>query len=40
MGESLSCRRMETCMSRGESGLVSSLMKDLDNWGWRGTANL
>ena len=33
MGEALSCRRVETCMSEGESGLTSSLMKDLDNQG-------
>ena len=38
MGESLSCRRVETCMSRGESGLASSLMKDLDNQGSKLTA--
>jgi hypothetical protein len=30
MGEALSCRRVETCMSRGRNGLASSLTKDLD----------
>ena len=38
MGESLSCTRVETCMSIGESGLASSLMKDLDNQGSKLTA--
>jgi hypothetical protein len=38
MGEALSCRRVETCMSRGESGLASSLMKDLNNQGIKFTA--
>jgi hypothetical protein len=38
MGASLSCRRVETCKSRGESGLASSLMKDLDNQGSKLTA--
>ena len=33
MWETLSYRRVETYMSRGESGLAFSLMKDLDNQG-------
>lgn len=37
-GEALSCRRMETCMSRGESGLASSLMKALHSQGSKLTA--
>jgi hypothetical protein len=33
MGEDLSRRRVETCMSRAESGLGSCLTKDLDSQG-------
>jgi hypothetical protein len=38
MREALSCRRVETCMSRWEIGLVSSLKKDVDNQGSKLTA--
>jgi hypothetical protein len=38
MWETLSYRRVETYMSRGESGLAFSLMKDLDNQGSKLTA--
>ena len=31
--ESLSCRRVDACMSEGESGLPFRLMKDLDKRG-------
>jgi hypothetical protein len=38
MRESLSCRSVETWMSRVESGLASSLTKDLDSQGSKLTA--
>lgn len=37
-GAVLSCWRMETCMSRGESGLASSLTKALHSQGSKLTA--